>query len=148
MNNFTAAGNLGKDCEQKYMPSGSAICVFSLPVKSGFGDKQKTTWIECAMFGKKAEGKLPGYLLKGQAVCVSGEIFLDEFQGQDGNVRKSLKMNIDKIDLIGGASKPNAQRQQNHSAGMQQARNAVQGNQQNTQQEAGPMDDFDDDIPF
>lgn len=133
MNLFVATGNLGKDAEVKYLPRGTAVCTFSLAVKSGYGDKEKTTWINCGLFGKRAEGNLPQYLTKGVQVCVAGEIFLDEWQGQDGSTNKMLKMNVDKLDLIGGkqqqGQQPAPQRQQ--------------------QAPAPDMEDFpDDSIPF
>lgn len=134
MNLFVATGNLGKDAEVKYTPSGTAICTFSLAVKSGYGDKEKTTWINCGLFGKRAEGQLPQYLTKGTQVCVAGEIFLDEWQGQDGATNKMLKMNVDKLDLIGGKQQP--AQQQAPARAQQQA-------------PQGGMNDFpDDDVPF
>lgn len=102
MNLFVATGNLGKDAEVKYTQGGTAVCTFSLAVKSGYGDKEKTTWLSCSLFGKRAEGQLPQYLTKGTQVCVAGEIHLDEWQGHDGSTNKVLKMNVDKLDLIGG----------------------------------------------
>lgn len=130
MNLFVATGNLGKDAEVKFTPSGMAICTFSIAVKSGYGDKAKTTWLNCGLFGKRAEGQLPQYLTKGTQVCVAGEISLDEWQGQDGSTNKMLKMNVDKLDLIGGKPQQGQQPAPQH------------------QQQAPSMDSFDDDIDF
>jgi len=102
MNIFTFTGNLGKDCEVKYLQSGTATCTFSVAVKSGFGDNVKTSWPRCTIFGKRAESKLPEYLKKGAQVCISGELSLDEWQGQDGTAQKMFSVNVIKIDLIGG----------------------------------------------
>lgn len=109
MNNFIFTGNLGKDAEVKYLSSGSAVCEFSVAVKSGYGDREKTNWVRCAMFGKKAEGQLPQYLLKGTQVAVSGELELQEWEGQNGK-GAALSVNVQNIDLIGG--KQDAQPQQ------------------------------------
>lgn len=101
MNIFTFTGNLGKDAEVKRLSSGSVVCEFSVAVKSGYGDKEKTNWVRCAIFGKKAEGQLPIYLLKGTQVAVSGELELQEWEGQNGK-GAALSVRVDNLDLISG----------------------------------------------
>ena len=103
MNLFSFTGNLGKDAEVKFLPNGSAVCEFSVAVKSGYGEREKTNWVRCAMFGKKAEGQLPQYLVKGTQVAVSGELELQEWEGQSGKGAE-LSVSVQNIDLIG--SKP------------------------------------------
>lgn len=115
MNLFSFTGNLGKDAEVKHLPSGNAVCEFSVAVKSGYGDREKTNWVRCAMFGSKAQGNLPQYLTKGTQVAVSGELELQEWEGQNGK-GSALSVSVQNIDLIGG--KPANQGQQ---APMQQA---------------------------
>lgn len=100
MNVFTFTGHLGKDCETSATPTGTAVCQFSVAVSSGFGDRQKTTWVRCAVFGKRAEGKLPEHLVKGQKVAISGELTLDEWE-KDGAKHSMLKVNVNGLDLIG-----------------------------------------------
>lgn len=130
MNIFTFTGNLGKDCEVKTTQSGMSVCSFSVAVTSGYGDKKKTTWVACALFGKRAEGGLPQYLKKGASVGVSGEATLDEWQGNDGTIQKMLKVNVDKLDLLG------SQKQQSNQPQIQQ------------QPPAQVDQSFEDDIPF
>tara|TARA_B110000908_G_C10252163_1_gene452767 strand:+ start:600 stop:992 length:393 start_codon:yes stop_codon:yes gene_type:complete len=130
MNIFTFTGNLGKDSEVKTTQSGMSVCSFSVAVTSGYGDKKKTTWVACALFGKRAEGGLPQYLKKGASVGVSGEATLDEWQGNDGTIQKMLKVNVDKLDLLG------SQKQQSNQPQIQQ------------QPPAQLDQSFEDDIPF
>jgi single-strand DNA-binding protein len=118
MNLFSFTGNLGKDAEVKYLPSGAAVCEFSVAVKSGYGEREKTNWVRCAMFGKKAEGQLPGYLQKGTQVAVSGELELQEWEGQNGK-GAALSVSVQNIDLIGG--KPQGQQPQQNGQQFQQA---------------------------
>lgn len=131
MNLFTFTGNLGKDAEVKYLSNGSAICEFSVAVKSGYGEKEKTNWVRCAMFGKKAEGQLPTYLIKGTQVAISGELELQEWEGKNGK-GAALSVKVDGIDLIGG--KPQGQNnqapQQGYAAPQQQAPQYQQAPQQ------------------
>jgi len=124
MNCFIFTGNLGQDAEVKNLPSGTTLCSFSVAVKSGYGDKEKTIWVKCNIFGKKAEGGLPQYLVKGAQVCISGELSLDEWQDQQGIKQKSLSVNVREIDLIGGkqsaAAPQPAPRQSNQTQQFQQ----------------------------
>lgn len=102
MNIFNFTGRLGRDCETRYTQAGMAICSFAVAVDYGFGDNKGTNWIRCSLFGKRAEGKLPQYLLKGTQVAVSGELRVREYDDKDGNKRTSVDVSVDKLDLIGG----------------------------------------------
>ena len=135
MNLLTLTGNLGQDCEVKQVGT-STVCSFSVAMKAGFGDKAQTVWLDCAIWGKKAEGGLPAYLKKGQQVAVSGE--LSTFDATNG--KTYLKLRCNDVDLIGGKSD-----------GAQQAPEQRQP-QTTAPTPTGsmpdPVDDFDDDIPF
>jgi single-strand DNA-binding protein len=154
MNIWTFTGNLGKDAEVKVTSGGMAVMTFSVAVKSGFGDKEKTTWVNCGVFGKRAEGSLPQYLVKGAQVAISGEAFLDEWE-KDGVTNKMLKVNVDKLDLIGGrsdnapqqASRPQQTAPQPFAPRPTPQRPAPQ--QLAPQQGSSPaIDEWQDDIPF
>ena len=159
MNNWSFTGNLGKDADVKYLPNGTAVCSFSVAVKSGFGDKEKTTWVKCGLFGKRAEGQLPQYLVKGAQVAITGEAFIDEWQNDSG-AQKMLKVNVNNLDLIGGKqqqSQPHApqqapQQSPPRQAPMQPPQNQPMGSHQaapqQAPQQAANFDDFDDDLLF
>ena len=136
MNLFTFTGNLGKDAEVKYLANGNAICDFSVAVKSGYGDKEKTNWVRCAMFGKKAEGQLPSYLLKGTQVAVSGELELQEWEGQNGK-GAALSVKVDNIDLIGSKPQGQSNQAQGGYAPHQQSAPQQQANQYQPAQQQG-----------
>lgn len=128
MNLFTFTGNLGKDAEVKFLSSGTPVCEFSVAVKSGYGDKEKTNWVRCAIFGKKAEGQLPSYLQKGTQVAISGELELQEWEGQNGK-GAALSVRVENLDLIG--SKPQGQSQgAQNTQGYAPQQNAPQQGQQ------------------
>ena len=126
MNIFSFTGNLGKDCRIGAAGS-SAVCNFNVAVKSGWGDKAQTLWIDCALWGKQAESKLPEYLLKGQQVAVSGELGSREHEG-----KTYLTCRVNSVDLVGGKS----------DSPVQPSAPAP------TQAAKPPVDDFDEDIPF
>lgn len=105
INNCTFSGNLGKDCEQRWTPAGKAIAQFSLPVKQGFGDHEKTSWITCKMFGPKAE-KLPSYLTKGTKVTVVGEFILEEWEDNQGQKRSTPVLIVNALDFSSKGNSP------------------------------------------
>lgn len=109
MNVLTVTGNLGRDAEVKYTQGGTPLCSFPMAVKSGYGDKEKTTWVQCVMFGRRAEGGLPQYLTKGAQVCVSGEMNLNEWEKQDGTKGAAVQCVVNNLDLIGGKPQGNQQ---------------------------------------
>ena len=133
MNIFSATGNLGKDC-RKGNAGNTSVLNFSIGVKSGFGDKEQTLWLDCAIFGKQAESKLGDYLVKGQQVAVSGELGTREHENK---VYLTLKVN--SIDLVGGKKEGGS------SPAPQQSR---QSPQQSAPQPAPDFDDLDQSIPF
>jgi single-strand DNA-binding protein len=95
MNVLTVTGNLGKDAQARNV-NGTAVANFSVAVRSGYGDKEQTIWVDCALWGKQAESKLMDYLVKGQQVAVSGEMGTREHEG-----KTYITMRVNAIDLIG-----------------------------------------------
>ncbi len=164
INTIIVSGNLGRDCEQRWTPAGKPIASFSLPVKQGYGEHEKTSWVICKMFGAKAE-KLPQYLTKGIKVIVTGELLMEEWTTQDGTKRSAAVIIVEKLDF--GSNVQGGQQPQQQYSGQQQSQfwGAPQQPQQQSQQFSGggapsrpaqssapqsnePPVDFDDDIPF
>ena len=141
MNILIATGNIGKDAEQRFTPGGDSIVTFSLPVKSGYGDKAKTSWVRCSMFGKRGESVLP-YLLKGSLVGVSGEFSMNEWVNKEGQRVSTPECRVSELTLLG---KPKAQ-DDGYSQPAQRREPAPQRNVQGAQ--GGAFDDMGDDIPF
>ena len=96
MNVCSFTGNLGKDCRVGNV-SGTTVCNFTFAAKSGFGDNEQTLWLDCALWGKQAESKLPQYLTKGAQVAVSGELGTREHEG-----KTYLTLRVASISLVGG----------------------------------------------
>lgn len=121
INVICASGNIGKDAEQRWTPNQKCIASFSLPVRQGYGEREKTSWVKCMLFGSKAE-KLPQYLTKGTKVTVTGEFVMEEWTDQNGGKRSQPVIIVMDIDF--GSS----------------------GNKQAVQQQ--PEQDYDSTIPF
>lgn len=132
MNVFTFTGHLGKDAEQRFTGSGESIISFSVPVKSGYGDKQITSWLKCSMFGKRSESVLP-YLKKGQLVGVSGEFAARPWKNKEGQDQVSNEVRVNDITLLGSKQQD---AQQAIPPAKAQSKTVSHG------------DDLDSDVPF
>ena len=142
MNNWNFTGNIGKDAEQRYTPSGDAVLQFSVGVKSGYGDKASTTWARCAMWGKRGEA-VAQYLTKGQLVGISGEVTLREFTDRDGQKRSSLEVRVNDLSLLGGKRDGEQSAPRSESAPTQNQQRSAPA-----QNNGGAFDDCEDSIPF
>jgi single-strand DNA-binding protein len=108
MNVITIAGQLGRAADLKHLNSGDAICNFSIADSMS---KDKTIWWNCSLFGKRAESLAP-YLVKGQAVTVSGTITEREWVDKEGAQRKSMDVRVNDVALQGGRRDSEEPRQQ------------------------------------
>ena len=129
-NVFTAVCTVTRDCEVRYLPNGSAVLTVNVANNQGFKEKQTTLFIRVSLFGKRAEGNLKDYLLKGQQVLVSGELRTNEYTAKDGTTKTSIELNANILDLVGGKREGQAPKPRQAPA------NDL------------PYDDFDDLIPF
>jgi single-strand DNA-binding protein len=104
MNSITIAGTLGRDAEVRYLANGDAVASFS--VADSHGREKATIWWNCSLFGKRAES-LAQYLVKGQAVTVSGSVTEREYQ-KDGVTKKAQDVRVNDIALQGGKREESA----------------------------------------
>ena len=144
VNKVILIGNLGKDPETRYMPSGSAVTNLTLATSESWKDKQtgenqeRTEWHKVAMFGKLAEIAAE-YLRKGSQVYIEGKLRTRKWQDKEGKDRYTTEIVADEMQMLGGRSgmsePPPAERASGEDAGRHTAA-------------AAPAEDFDDDIPF
>lgn len=127
MNVFTASGNLGRDCRLNQTQSGTAVVGFAVAVKSGYGDNEQTIWVDCSLFGNRANSLAP-YLLKGQQVVVSGELGQREHEG-----KTYITLRCNDVTLVGG--KPSAMTHDASQNAYQQPQQAAQPQNQGFQQQ-------------
>jgi single-strand DNA-binding protein len=150
MNVLTVSGNIGRDAETR-QAGGSTVASFSLAMKSGYGDKAQTIWLDCSLWGKQAESGLVQYLKKGQFVVVTGEMGTREHEG-----KTYITLRVNGVTLGGKQDAQQqvqpapAQHRQQQQAPQQPARQAppagYQGQMPQQNQQAYP--DFEEDIPF
>ena len=101
----TIVGNLTRDCETRYTPTGSMNVTFTVAVNSRRGQDETVAYYRVTGWGKLAESldKLTqlGALIKGKQVFVAGELQPREYQANDGTTRMSLDVNADNVELLG-----------------------------------------------
>lgn len=113
MNKCVLTGNIGKDPEFKFTPSGKAVLTFSLATKEKFNDKDITDWHNIVVWGKRAE-TANANLVKGDTVFVIGRITNRSWDDKDGNKKyrteivaetlSYLKKNGDTVDNVDNQS--------------------------------------------
>ena len=104
-------GNLGKDPEMRYTPSGQAVTSFSVAVNDDYtsnnGEKVKRTiWYRVLAWGKQAE-ICNQYVKKGSKVLVEGRLTADPatggpriWTGQDGSARASFEISAQTVRFL------------------------------------------------
>jgi len=151
VNKVILVGNLGKDPETRYMPSGSAVTNLTLATSESWKDKQtgdqqeRTEWHKIAMFGRLAEIAAE-YLRKGSQVYIEGKLRTRKWQDKEGKDRYTTEIVADEMQMLGskGGSGAGAGSNAPAAASSNQQRPAVV----NDSVDSGPPGDFDDDIPF
>jgi single-strand DNA-binding protein len=155
VNKVIIVGNLGKDPETRYMPSGSAVTNLRIATTEAWKDKQsgdqqeRTEWHSVAMFGRLAEIAAE-YLRKGSQVYIEGKLRTRKWQDKEGKDRYTTEIVADEMQMLGskgggGASAGAGGAGAAASAG---AASAGGGGRAAVNDSGGPPGDFDDDIPF
>lgn len=110
LNKVFIMGNLTRDPELRYVPSGAAVANFTVAVNRVYKDKtgakkEDVSFIRVVIWGKMAE--LCGeYLSKGRSVLVEGRLQSRSWEGQDGQKRNTLEVVADSVQFLG--SRPGA----------------------------------------
>jgi single-strand DNA-binding protein len=108
LNKIIVIGNLGRDPEMRYTPTGQALTSFSVAsnrtYKTASGEqREETEWFNCQAFGKLGE-TCNQYLTKGQQVYVEGRLTSRTYQTRDGQTRHSDDITVREIQfLVAGA---------------------------------------------
>ncbi|MCK5450732.1 MAG: single-stranded DNA-binding protein [Candidatus Omnitrophica bacterium] len=109
MNKVFLMGNLTRDPELRYVPSGSAVANFSVAVNRTYKDtagekKEDVSFIRVVVWGKMAEicGE---YLVKGRPVLVEGRLKSRSWEGPDGQKRSALDVVATNVQFLGAKNK-------------------------------------------
>ena len=103
-NNCQFIGNLGKAPEVRVTGSGMKVAKFSLAVSKKFKDRggetrEKTTWIPCVAWDKKAEA-IEKFVGKGDPLFVVCEFDLKTLDGPDGSKKSAPEFNVVEFQFL------------------------------------------------
>ena len=143
VNKVTIIGNLGRDPENRYLPSGEQVTSISVATTENWKDKsgekqEQTEWHRCVFFGKLAE--IAGqYLKKGSQVYVEGKLRTQKYTDKDGIERYQTQIIANTMQMLGSKqdSGPNGNNGRNSYSEAKQ-----------TGRRPTAQPDLDDDIPF
>jgi single-strand DNA-binding protein len=150
VNKVIIVGNLGRDPEMRYMPSGDAIANIAVATsyktkgQNGGEAKEYTEWHRISFFGRLAE-VVGQYLQKGSSVYVEGRLQTRKYTDKDGIERYATEIIAENMQMLGNTKQredggaPPPQRQ----APPQQRPQGQGGGKP-----APNFSDMDDDIPF
>ena len=146
INKVILIGNLGRDPETRFLPSGSAVANISVATTDTWKDKtsgekkEATEWHRVVFFGRLAE-IVGEYLKKGSQVYVEGRLQTRKYE-KDGQDHYSTEIIADTMKMLGSRS----------GMGGGEAREAREpataGESKAAKKPAGQFQDMDDDIPF
>ena len=144
VNKVILVGNLGRDPEVRYMPSGSAVANVTLATTESWKDKQtgekqeRTEWHNVVFFNRLAE--IAGeYLKKGSQVYVEGSLRTRKWQDKNGNDRYTTEIVASEMQMLGGRG---------GSAGFGTGEAVTTMAESSAVATGSAVADFDDDIPF
>ena len=100
MKKIFVTGNVGRDPESRYAPSGESFVTFSLAVTTGPKNNQKTDWLEISCNGKTAE-VVQTYVRKGTKLLVEGTPSANAYINKEGKAVASLRVSASNIEFIG-----------------------------------------------
>ena len=155
-NRVVLLGNVTRDIEIRYIPSGMAVTDIGLAVndrrKNANGEWiEEATFVDVTIWGRTAE--VAGeYLSKGAPVFIEGRLKLDSWE-QDGQKRSKLKVVGEKMQLLssrgGGGGGGRSDSQYSQPAQQQYNQPSPAGPPQNGPPQDGPPSaPPDDEIPF
>jgi single-strand DNA-binding protein len=158
VNKVIIVGNLGKDPEVRYMPSGSAICSVTIATSRQWKDKtsgerqEETEWHRVTFFDRMAE--IAGeYLKKGRPVYVEGRLKTRKYTDKDGVEKYSTEIIATDMQLLGGREGGAGGGSHDAEMGAAPAPRSTPPARSAPAPKPAPksatgFDDMDDDIPF
>ncbi|MBP6775806.1 MAG: single-stranded DNA-binding protein [Piscinibacter sp.] len=107
INKVILIGNLGRDPEVRYTPSGAAVCNVTVATSRNWKDKtsgekvEETEWHRVVFYDRLAE--IAGeYLKKGRSVYVEGRLKTRKWQDKDGVEKYTTEIVADNMQMLGG----------------------------------------------
>lgn len=163
VNKVILVGNLGRDPEIRYMPSGEPVANVTIATSSKYKSKtgemvEETEWHRVTFFGKLAE-IVGQYLKKGRSIYIEGRIKTRKYTDKDGVEKYATDIIANEMQMLGGREGMGEPSQDDGGgydsaprrpapAPQRSATAAPAARQAPAPRPASGFDDMDDDIPF
>ena len=111
-NRVMLMGNLTRNPELKYTPSGTAVTDLGLAVNESFKNKagetvEQTCFVDVVVWGRQAE-TASEFLTKGSPAFIEGRLQFDQWENQEGEKRSRLRVRAERVQFLSsGASNEN-----------------------------------------
>ncbi|MEE4377101.1 MAG: single-stranded DNA-binding protein [Candidatus Competibacteraceae bacterium] len=154
INKVILIGNLGKDPDVRYMPSGRAVANLTLATTDSWKDKQtgerqeRTEWHNLVFYSPLAE--IAGeYLRKGSQIYVEGRLQTRKWQDKNsGQDRYTTEIVVNDMQMLGGRGGGSASFEPRETPRAATQENTPPTKPAPSLQPPATDNDFDDDIPF
>jgi len=147
LNKVFLMGNLTRDPELRYTPSGTAVTDLRLAINDDYTTSdgtrhERTVFLDVTVWARQAEN-CSEYLSKGRPVLVEGRLQMDNWETNEGEKRSRLKVTAENVQFLGG-------RGDGSNGGGQRGGGGGGGRRGRPQpaEPAPPPEPEDDDIPF
>ncbi len=105
LNKVFIIGNLTRDPEVRYLPSGAAVADVRLASNRRYKtqqgeDKEETVYVNVSVWGRQAE-TCGQYLSKGSPVLVEGRLRYEEWE-KDGQRNSRISITAERVQFMGG----------------------------------------------
>lgn len=157
VNKVILIGNLGRDAETKFTPSGAAVTRFSVATTRSWKDQQTNEWKEETNWTNVTvwrQEKLANYLTKGKQVYIEGRLQTRSYDDKDGKKVYATDVIADEIMLLGGRGEggemdaPPMGGGRGFSGSSRPSGRPSSGPATGSEDEFGGMGVTDDDVPF
>ncbi len=149
-NRVIIMGNLTRDPELRYIPSGTAVSEIGLAVNDRVKKNNEwvdeTTFVDVTLWARTAE-VANEYLSKGSSVLIEGRLKLDTWE-KDGQKRSKLKVIADRMQMVGGRGGGGGGGDQRSSGGSGSSHQEPQPQYSESAPPAAPAMPPNDEIPF
>ena len=154
VNKVILVGNLGRDAELRYTPSGTAVARLRIATTDTWTDRssgqrqERTEWHSVDLWDKQAE-TLHEYLRKGRQIYVEGSLRTRQWDDRDGNKRYSTDVRASRVVLLGGRGEGGGARDdQDYPRSAPRAQGAEEAPDRSRPAPAESPELTEDDIPF
>lgn len=140
MNKWIGLGNICNNLELRYTTNNIPIIKFSIAINQGYGDEQKTDYVNCITWRKQAEN-LSKYCTKGSKIAIEGRLQSYSYEDNNGDKKYGMQVVAETITFLNNKKETYAEQ--------------VQNSKHATEDKTDPFEDFgneiqlsDDMLPF